>query len=377
MVREVHESKSDFLIERVPVLDQSCLMPVLDSSDFIPELESESVENIETLTTRPQSGWISALLSRLEGPWAPAPEDLPEKRTPEMTGNSPEPFRFPATDSSTAYRHAVLNQVRLSSEREAISRWSTLYSYDVPVRNLSLELTGTNILHLSDVHFLKDDPRPVLELQNLTCALEARKQRVDLLLISGDLLTHGPADLTPAAVQALEALADHASIAAYVPGNHDYHGNGQRILHSAMHNAGIIDVTNNHLRLKISGAPLNVYGVDDAIFGAPLAPRVLNADEFSILLTHNLDAVRGNFADAFDLLLSGHTHWGEIRFFNGSHIMNAWGYCDNKNGHTHAWDMLTDRALSYVHPGLARYYARVPAVWHPPGFVMHTLQPLD
>lgn len=373
----MHVAHNQVFREGAPIIEQACLMPVLDTPLQLPEIAPEPKDSIEPTPTKPASSWINSLLTRLEGPWAPAPEDLPEKRGPELNGNSTEPFRIAATASSASQRVDILRRVNHSCTRESISRWSTLYSYDVPVRALQPELVGTTILHISDVHFLKDDPRPVLELQNLARALQQREKRIDLLLISGDLLTRGPADLTAAGLQAIEAIAESASVSAYVPGNHDYHGNGQHVLQRAMRDAGLLDVTNAHLRLKISGAPLNVYGVDDAIFGTPLAPCVLNSEEFAILLTHNLDAVRKNFVDAFDLLLSGHTHWGEIRFFNGSKIMNAWGYCDNKNGHTHAWDMLTDRALSYVHPGLARYYARVPAVWHPPGFVLHRLTRLE
>ena len=370
MGAELHSS--GIQSDSISVVQNVRVVPVLDSSVSSHDVESDHALSKVDLPTRPQTGWVRSLLSRLEGPWAPAPEDLPEKRTPEMTGNSTEPFRKTPDAVSAVVRKEALRQVNGSCKRQPISRWSSLYSYDVPIRNVRPELVGTTVLHISDVHFLKDDPRPILELQNLARELDSSKRRIDLLLISGDILTRGPEDLTAAGARALASIAEHAAVSAYVPGNHDYHGQGQHMLHAAMRDAGILDITNRHIRLTISGAPLHLYGVDDAIFGAPRAPEIRNDDEAGILLVHNLDAVRKNFSDSFDLILSGHTHWGEIRFFNGSRIMNAWGYCDNKNGHTHGWDMLTDRALSYVHPGLARYYARIPAVWHPPGFAIHT-----
>jgi hypothetical protein len=54
--------------------------------------------------------------------------------------------------------------------------------------------------------------------------------------------------------------------------------------------------------------------------------------------------------------------------------MTLWGYCDNVNNHTRHWDVLTDRTLSFVHPGLARYYVPFRTLRHPPGIAIHTLK---
>jgi predicted MPP superfamily phosphohydrolase len=349
--------------------------PDLATVSYRPTLDSENLSEhtISPVEPRVSGGFLNSVLSFLEGPWAPSPEDLPAKRTPEMTGNSSEPFRQPATREQKRVRKQEVREIERSVSKEQISRWSTLYSYDVPVKGLAPDLENTRVLHLSDIHFLEGDPRAVLELQNFASWLKGNQEHFDLLLISGDILTKGPEDLTPAGLQAIEEIASCATISAYVPGNHDYHGAGNLVLKDALEKINIIDLTNVHLRFKRGDDFLNIYGVDDSIFGSPYEPQVLNGDEAAILLTHNLDAVRSNFQDSFDLILSGHTHWGEVRFLNGSKIMNMWGYCDNHNQHTLAWDKLTDRALSYVHPGLARYYARLPILRHPPGFVVHNL----
>jgi predicted MPP superfamily phosphohydrolase len=158
-----------------------------------------------------------------------------------------------------------------------------------------------------------------------------------------------------------------------VHGNHDYHGHVPAVISKQLEKVGFHDINNHHIRLRIGDAPLNIFGVDDAYFGNPVPPDSVPPLETNIVLTHNLDAIRGNFPKDVDLILSGHTHWGELKLFDGARVMNWWGYSDNINQHTKAWDCLTDRTLSYVHPGLARYYVPYRGLRHPPGIAIHTL----
>jgi predicted MPP superfamily phosphohydrolase len=154
-----------------------------------------------------------------------------------------------------------------------------------------------------------------------------------------------------------------------VLGNHDYHGHSHELISKKVEQAGFKMLTNDHVHIRINGTRLNLYGVDDAIFGEPKVPETVEINEFNILLTHNLDAIDRRCSPYLDLMLSGHTHWGEFRFMDGTQLMKFWGYCQDINRHTRGWDRLTERTLSLVHPGLMRYY--VPrALCHPPGFVI-------
>jgi|694.fasta_scaffold121843_1 predicted phosphodiesterase len=319
----------------------------------------------------------SATIKRMiEAPWSPTPDQLPRRMTPEESGNSPHPFRTHPTTNHTL----DIKYIQRSERRTQISRWSNLYEFTVPV----LEAVGLKpppiILQLSDVHFVRGDPRPILEVQKLTEYLKQSGIQLDMIVLTGDTITRLPDDFCPAARRAYQELTELAPHRYAVLGNHDYHGKDPAYISEVLKQVGFTDITNSEVSLSIRNHKLNIYGVDDAYFGSPTAPQRTASEGTNIVLTHNLDAIRENFPRDTDLILSGHTHWGELKLpavsrvplFDGMWWMNRWGYSDNVNGHTRHWDSLTDRTLSFVHPGLARYY--VPRMFaHPPGFVMHNL----
>lgn len=316
------------------------------------------------------------ILDFVEGPWAPAARDLPERRRVVGSGPISEPFRKPVDNlrQFLAWRERK-QEVAKSERRWSMSGWSSMYEYSVPVRNLAPSLDGFTILHLSDVHFLASSQRAQQELGNLARYMERGERRIDTILLSGDIITRSPDDLDREALRQLRRLTDVCPQAFMVYGNHDYHGHTPALISRELENVGFHDINNHRVTLTVEGAPINVFGVDDAYFGRPDAPSAVRHDQTNILVTHNLDAIRGNFPEHFDLILSGHTHWGEVRFVNGSDLMRLWGYTDNINRHTRHWEVLSERTLSYVHPGLARYYVPFRGLRHPPGFVLHTLRP--
>jgi predicted phosphodiesterase len=316
----------------------------------------------------------------IEAPWSPSPDFLPLRLTPEQSGNSPKPYRTSPQNTCPLEVRAV----RQSERRTHISRWSDLYEFSVPVLPDQHREAPPRILHLSDVHFVKGDPRPILEIQKLTDYLKREAVSVDAIILTGDTITRMPDDYCPAARRAYQELSELALCRLAVLGNHDFHGKDPAYISKELKRSGFTDITDSEVSINIRGYQLNFYGVDDAYFGRPLPPRNLSSEGTNILLTHNLDAIRENFPHETDLIISGHTHWGELRFpamsnvplLDGMWWMNRWGYSDNVNGHTRHWDALTERTLSFVHPGLARYY--VPRfLAHAPGFVLHTLTPRE
>jgi predicted MPP superfamily phosphohydrolase len=355
----------------------------LDSALRMPALEVlyEQIQKAEAIKSAAQAARVHEKLSFrdrflnfLEGPWAPHASDLPVKRSPEESGNSSKPFRTtPCTPSESRERAERLRAVHASQTRAVITPWTSLFEYQVPLSAQHQNLSGMSILHLSDVHLLATNQRPTQELQSIARYVQSKNLRFDLVLFSGDLITVSPRDLSDEAGKALRQLTSRAQYSFFVPGNHDYHGHTPALVSQWIAGAGFIDLTNQTAELTRRGTSFAIHGVDDAYFGAPVAPDTLSEDIFNLVLTHNLDSIRANFPAPVDLIISGHTHWGEFRFLNAVRLMRAWGYCDDVNHHTRGWAALTERSLSFVHPGLARYYVPYRGLRHPPGVVIHRL----
>ena len=64
------------------------------------------------------------------------------------------------------------------------------------------------------------------------------------------------------------------------------------------------------------GATIHLAGIDDAHFyrtdDIPRAATAIPSDAFSVLLAHTPESYREAAASGFDLMLSGHTHGGQL-----------------------------------------------------------------
>jgi|GEM_PF-5233555 len=246
-----------------------------------------------------------------------------------------------------------------STTIDRITKTTSLYRYDVPIRNLPAELEGVSILHLSDIHFHRERLERVKEIHALAAHLDQCGHQVDITAITGDLITDNANDLNGTALRVLNRLA-RDSIRLFTRGNHDYYENSADYINRALKELGYHDVTDRPVRINIHGKPLNIYGIDDFLEGSPKAPEVVpgHRDETNLLLTHNLDAVRSDCPDLFDVILSGHLHAGEVNFglLNGVDIMRMFGYAQDSNQQRVGWDSLTPRALSFISPGHVRHW---------------------
>ena len=347
-------------------------LPRIDFNQLLQEQLLKARELKSRILAPPTLG--ERFLNLIEGPWAPASQDLPDRRDRSVPSQELTPFRKPFKDGvDLSSRHAIKRNVGLSERRWSLTRWSSVYEYEVPIQKLPNDLHGFTILHLSDIHFLKGCERPCEELAQVAKFLESGKRRIDLILLSGDVITRSPEDLNKDALRQLHRMSDVCPQSFMVYGNHDYHGHMPAIISKQLEEVGFHDINNHHVSLKIGRSSLNIIGVDDAYFGDPIPPKTIDKDAINIVLTHNLDAIRGNFPADIDLILSGHTHWGELKIFDGASLMRMWGYCDNINRHTKQWDVLSNRTLSFVHPGLARYYVPFRGLRHPPGVAIHSM----
>lgn len=161
------------------------------------------------------------------------------------------------------------------------------------------------ILHLSDLH--ADDNGPAMErVVELLSDL-----RYDLCVLTGDYRGRTAGDFRPT-IKALARLRDHISGEIFaVLGNHD-----TVLMVPDLEKLGIRMLLNEAVNITRGVDRIHLVGIDDAHFfrvdNIEKAAEQMPAEEFSILLSHTPEIYKQAAHAGFDVLLSGHTHGGQI-----------------------------------------------------------------
>lgn len=174
------------------------------------------------------------------------------------------------------------------------------------IRGLSRPL---RVSLLTDFHL-----GPHLGVRELEAWVEASNQQLpDLVLLGGDLVDqHYRGDLSELKL-ALSRLGSRLGVYA-VLGNHDRtRYRNLSPLRLALEEAGVDLLVNEgrSVRDDLYLAGLDDYRVGQANVGAALA-REPEGDAATVLLSHNPDVIP-ELPGGIDLVLSGHTHGGQIR----------------------------------------------------------------
>jgi predicted MPP superfamily phosphohydrolase len=177
--------------------------------------------------------------------------------------------------------------------------------HQVRLPHLPSAFDGFVLLHLSDLHFGMNDQF----LDALIRRIEPL--RYDLCVLTGDYraLTYGPHG---EALEGLERLRTVVKGPAYaVLGNHDT----IRMV-PAMEHMRYRLLLNEATSVSRGGEFIYLAGVDDANFyrmaHIDQAARDVPAGAVSILLSHTPETYHRAAQAAFDLMLCGHTHGGQI-----------------------------------------------------------------
>ena len=188
--------------------------------------------------------------------------------------------------------------------------------YEIAVRDLPPGLDGLRIAHVSDTHY-----GPFVSMGYLEKAMEiVNASHPDLVLFTGDHVHYTPKSIGPGIGVLAKARGRLGAVA--VMGNHE-HWEGAEACRAEFRATGIPLVDNGRLYLTTSGLcdtpsddALCIAGVGDlwedevsfarALDGVPVGmPRVV--------LAHNPDVAESVDGEwRVDLMLSGHTHGGQI-----------------------------------------------------------------
>jgi uncharacterized protein len=183
----------------------------------------------------------------------------------------------------------------------------------VPLPNLPAAFAGKTIAVLTDLHH-----GPFVGISFIREAVRlANSLRPDAFALVGDFAHRGrdAADQLPPCLEALSRLEAPLGVFA-VPGNHDMHKYGDaRIYQGVVASTPITDLTNRSVRLSAGGESLWLAGVDDLWCGRPNLRRALgDVPEAAavVLLSHNPDFAEEKPDPRVGLVLSGHTHGGQV-----------------------------------------------------------------
>jgi hypothetical protein len=164
---------------------------------------------------------------------------------------------------------------------------------------------GLTILQLSDLHIELSEAAMERVVDLVTNA------RYDLCVLTGDYRaqTWGSYEAALSGVARVRAALRGAVYG--VLGNHD-----TICMVPGLEAMGIRMLLNEYVTIERAGEPIHLVGVDDAHFyrmdNLEKASAGIPSEAFTVLLTHTPEIYRQASHAGFDLLLSGHTHGGQI-----------------------------------------------------------------
>ncbi len=232
-------------------------------------------------------------------------------------------------------------------------------------------LSPVRLAVISDLHGAQygEDQR------ELVGALDREAPHAVLLL--GDIFDHRVID--PQARALVDALS--GSFRAYfIPGNHEYRAGRRIAVDDLLQSCGIPLLAGRSAELSVGQTRIQLFGIEDGQGGKPKQARQLadaarqRTDEvFSILAIHAPQDAESHLRGGFDLMLSGHTHGGQIvipGLLNGLYVPGQ-GLFPKYGGGRYDFGSQT----LIISRGLSQKPRWMPRIGNPPELCFVTLSP--
>ncbi|MGC2238859.1 MAG: metallophosphoesterase [Pyrinomonadaceae bacterium] len=208
------------------------------------------------------------------------------------------PLRDLASNLSQVARYALAEANTLIVEKIEIS-----------LARLPKKLENFRIVHLSDIHH-----SPFTGLEHITKTVEiANGLKPDMFILTGDYVSHETEYIAPVAEVLGKLESEFGTFACL--GNHDHWTDAEMVTRD-FRAAGINVLINEGFRFEAHDASFWLCGVDDYMVGKTDLRSALRGsypDEMKLLLAHNPVIVRQAARYGVDLILSGHTHGGQVK----------------------------------------------------------------
>ena len=203
-----------------------------------------------------------------------------------------------------------------------------------------------------------------------------QKQKPDIIALAGDIADDQVPILgTELFLAGIQGMAP----VYYVTGNHEFWSQDIENIKATIAKYGVIILENTYERVRIANSSVIIGGVDDP--DMVLSDNTLDwagelheafsplqdYPEFKVLLSHRPELIDVYLKTDFDLVLSGHSHGGQVRIpflLNGLYAPNQ-GWLPQYAGGMYSHDTLTH----IVSRGIS-FNPRLPRIFNPPEVVV-------
>jgi predicted MPP superfamily phosphohydrolase len=211
--------------------------------------------------------------------------------------------------SETPLRDLASNLSQVA--RYALAEANTLITEKIEIRlaRLPKKLENFRIVHLSDIHH-----SPFTNIEHVERTVEISNElKPDMFILTGDYVSHETEYIEPVAEVLGKLESEFGTFACL--GNHDHWTNAELVTNAFRRNK-INVLINEGFRFEARDASFWLCGVDDYMVGKTdlrAALRGSYPDEMKLLLAHNPVIMRQATRFDVDLILSGHTHGGQVK----------------------------------------------------------------
>lgn len=177
--------------------------------------------------------------------------------------------------------------------------------------NIPNAFNGKKIIFISDIHTDKYfTPENVADLVK-----RVNDRKPDIILLGGDYTLKNPKYSTPF-FEEIGKLKSKYGIFS-VLGNHDF-WEDPKLIQQGLINCGFHVCDNQSYWIKDGNDSIKIGGVGDFWEDTQILSNTtddVKTDDFCILLSHSPDYMEMLETDKVDLMLSGHTHGGQVTLF--------------------------------------------------------------
>ncbi len=230
---------------------------------------------------------------------------------------------------------------------------TNVYIRKMAFENLPSQLNGLRILHITDSHL--GIYKQVAHIEEVLTS--AREHNPDLILMTGDI-----ADRLELLPETLRLVSDFGAPYGVfgIPGNHEYYRGIEQFkqIHKDSPVPLLIDTGQ---MLNIDGQKLYIAGADDPRSMSGDYVKTLNtsinkslegstSDSFKILMSHRPEGLDRAAELGVDLVLSGHTHGGQMGVGGRS-------FFENFMPDRYLWgEYSVDKTQMYVSSGIGHWF---------------------